>query len=115
MKRDFIEIFRAKLHTHGIKGVTLAKEAGRTPQNISEVLNRKVSPSIDSLNELIDAAERLSPGFADEFYLALAGHVDLNTLVHSLGGSELSTLLILVSNRLGELLPKRNKTLMKCS
>ena len=74
-----------------------------------------MSPSIDSLNELIDAAERLSPGFADEFYLALAGHVDLNTLVHSLGGSELSTLLILVSNRLGELLPKRQKTLMKCS
>jgi hypothetical protein len=109
MKRDFIEIFRSELLTYGIKGKDLAIEAGRTPQNISEVLNRKVSPSLDSLGELIDAAERLRPGFADEFYLALAGRVDLNTLVKSLSVSDVSTMLVLLSSRVSDLAPSRQK------
>jgi transcriptional regulator with XRE-family HTH domain len=109
MKRDFIEIFRSKLLTYGIKGKDLAAEAGRTPQNISEVLNRKVSPSIDSLNELVDAAERLHPGFADEFYLALAGRVDFATFVRSLSLGDASTMLILLSNRISDLASQRQK------
>jgi hypothetical protein len=109
MKRDFIEIFRSKLLTYGIKGKDLAMEAGRTPQNISEVLNRKVSPSLDSLGELMDAAEKLHPGFADEFYLALAGRVDLNTLVRSLSVSDVSTMLVLLSGRVSDLAPSRQK------
>lgn len=109
MKRDFIEIFRSKLLTYGIKGKDLAAEAGRTPQNISEVLNRKVSPSLDSLGELIDAAERLRPGFADEFYLALAGRVDLNTFVKSLTFGDVSTMLVLLSSRVSDLASQRQK------
>ena len=102
MKRDFIEIFRAKLILHGIKGKDLAQEAGRTPQNISEVLNKKVSPSIDSLNELIDAAERLCPGFADEFYLALVGPIDFSPeqLIRRLDTSQLASLMYAVGQRI---------------
>jgi transcriptional regulator with XRE-family HTH domain len=103
MKRDFVETFRAKLLLHGIKGKDLAQEAGRTPQNISEVLNKKVSPSIDSLNELLDAAERLRPGFTDEFYLALVGHIDLDNFVSSLSSNELAIVMMNVGQRLRKL------------
>lgn len=109
MTRDYIETFRAKLSAYGIKGKDLAVEAGRTAQNISETLNRKSSPSIESFNELIEAADRLCPGFADEYYLALAGHVDLNIMVRSLSSPELSVLLILAAQRVSELLLSRKQ------
>ena len=108
--RDYVETFRSQLHKHGIKGKELATSAGRSPNNISEVLNRKVAPSIESFNELIEAADRLSPGFADDYYLALAGRTDISTFVRSLNYLELSTLLILAGQRLGELLPSKTKT-----
>ncbi|AIE76192.1 hypothetical protein D082_50300 (plasmid) [Synechocystis sp. PCC 6714] len=108
MKRDFIEVFRAKLHAHGIKGKFLAAEAGRTPQNISEVLNRKVSPSIDSLNELIDAADRLSPGFADDFYASLSfGALSPELLVRNLDSSQLAALMFAIGQRIQTHSPQR--------
>ena len=109
MQRDSIEIFHAKLKTHRIQSKVLAVEAGRSAGYISEVLNRKQSPTMDSFTGLIEAADRLSPGFADDYYLSLAGRVDLGSFVRSLGSSELSTLLILTGQRLGEVLPSRQK------
>lgn len=109
MNRDFIEIFRAKLHSRGIKGKDLAASAGRTPQNISEVLNRKVSPSVESFRELVEAADRLSPGFADEFYLSLCGRVDVNSIVRSLPTPDLSMLLVLVADLVSDRLAARHQ------
>jgi hypothetical protein len=109
MKRDSIEIFHAKLKTHRIQSKVLAAESGRSAGYISEVLNRKQSPTLDSFNGLIEAADRLSPGFADDYYLSLAGSLDMGSFVRSLGTSELSTLLILTGQRLSELLPSRRK------
>ncbi|UAJ74594.1 XRE family transcriptional regulator (plasmid) [Synechocystis sp. PCC 7339] len=109
MQRDSIEIFHAKLKTHRIQSKVLAAEAGRSAGYISEVLNRKQSPTMDSFTGLIEAADRLSPGFADEYYLSLAGGVDMGSFIRSLGSSELSTLLILTGQRLGELSPSRQK------
>jgi hypothetical protein len=109
MNRDFIEIFRAKLNSRGIKGKDLGASAGRTPQNISEVLNRKVSPSIESFRELVEAADRLRPGFADEFYLELCGRVDMVSMVRGMSAADLGTLLVVVSTRLAELLPSQQQ------
>ena len=108
MKRDYIEIFHAKLKTHGIKGKDLALAAGRTPQNISEILNRKVTPSVESFAHLVDSADRLSPGFSDDFYLSLCGCIDVPHLVRSMGVGDVSNLLIIASSRLAELLPQRH-------
>lgn len=109
MDRDFLEIFQVKLKAHRIQAKVLAAEAGRNASYLSEVFNKKQSPTLDSFKGLIEAADRLSPGFADEYYAALMGRVDLNTLVRSLTIADVSNLLILVSNRLAESLPSRQK------
>jgi transcriptional regulator with XRE-family HTH domain len=103
MKRDYIEIFAAKLRSHGIKGKDLAEVSGRNPKTISEILNRKSSPSIESFNHLVECCDRLSPGFADEFYLALVGRIDLDGFVSSLSSNELAVVLMNVSQRIRKL------------
>lgn len=105
--RDFIEVFQTKLKTHRIRSKALACESGRSASYISEVLNRKQSPTMDSFTGLIQAAERLSPGFEDDYYSALAGRLDLNTLVKTLSVKDSSTLLILLANHLNSLVPQR--------
>lgn len=109
MDRDFLQIFLLKLKLHRIQHKVLALEAGRNASYLSEVFNGKQSPTLETFKGLVQAADRLHPGFADEYYLALAGNVDLNGFVRSLSASELSTLLILTGQRLGELLPQRQK------
>lgn len=107
MQRDSIEIFQLKLKTYKIQNKVLAAEAGRSAGYISEVLNHKQSPTLESFEGLIQAADRLCSGFADDYYCSLAGHAELNTLIGSLGVSELSRLLMLVSHRLDELVPSK--------
>ncbi len=109
MKRDYIEIFAAKLRSHGIKGKDLAEISGRNPKTISEILNRKASPSVESFNHLVECCDRLSPGFADDFYLELCGRIDMLSLVRGMSASDLGTLLVVVSTRLAELLPQQQQ------
>ena len=45
---NYIEIFREKLNKYKISQKKLAEAANRSQTNISEILNSKVSPSIDS-------------------------------------------------------------------
>lgn len=84
MKRNFLEIFKGKLNTHRIQTKVLAGEAGRNASYLSEVFTGKKSPTLDTFTSLIEAADRLSPGFADEYFLALAGSVDFNSFVRTL-------------------------------
>jgi hypothetical protein len=109
MNRDFLEVFQGKLKSHRIQTKVLALEAGRNASYLSEVFTGKKSPTLEMFNSLVEAADRLSPGFADEYYLSLAGGVDMGSFIRSLGSSELSTLLILTGQRLGELSPSRQK------
>ena len=101
--RDYIEIFGTKLRKYGIKGKDLAEASGRNPKTISEILNRKSSPSVESFNHLIECCDRISPGFADEFYLALAGRVDLDNFVGSLSSNDLAVLMMSVGQRIRKL------------
>lgn len=109
MKRDPIEVFQGKLKSHNIKGKDLAAISGRNPKTISEILNRKASPSLDNFTDLIECCDRLSPGFADDFYAALLGRVDWPSLVRSMSCADLSSLLIIVSSRMAELLPRERE------
>lgn len=109
MNRDFLEVFQVKLKVHRIQTKVLALEAGRNASYLSEVFTGKKSPTLEVFKGLVEAADRLSPGFADDYYCSLAGRVDLGGFVRSLGSAELSTLLILTGQRLGELLPSRQK------
>jgi transcriptional regulator with XRE-family HTH domain len=109
MQRNFLEIFQIKLKSHRIQTKLLALEAGRSASYLSEIFTGKKSPTLQTFTCLLEAADRISPGFADEYYSSLAGNLDLGSFVRSLGNSELSTLLILTGQRLGEVLPSRQK------
>ncbi|PZV23224.1 MAG: XRE family transcriptional regulator [Snowella sp.] len=102
MKRDYIEVFAAKLRKYGIKGKDLAEASGRNPKTISEILNRKASPSIESFNHLIECCDQLSPGFADEYYLALVGPIDFSPeqLIRRLDTSQLASLMYAIGQRI---------------
>ena len=81
----------------------LALEAGRNASYLSEVFTGKKSPTLETFTALLEAADRLSPGFADEYYLALVGHVDLDNFVSSLSSNELAVVLMNVSQRIRKL------------
>ena len=103
MQRNFLEIFKGKLNTHRIQTKVLALEAGRNASYLSEVFTGKKSPTLETFTSLLEAADRLSPGFADEYYLALVGHVDLDNFVSSLSSNELAVVLMNVSQRIRKL------------
>lgn len=109
MQRNLLEIFQIKLKSHRIQTKVLALEAGRSASYLSEIFTGKKSPTLQTFACLLEAADRLSPGFADEYYSALAGNLDVGGFVKSLGTADLSTLLILTGQRLGEVLPGRQK------
>jgi hypothetical protein len=103
MQRNFLEIFKGKLNTHKIQTKVLALEAGRNASYLSEVFTGKKSPTLETFTALLEAADRLSPGFADEFYLALAGRVDLDNFVGSLSSNDLAVLMMSVGQRIRKL------------
>lgn len=100
---NYIDIFREKLNKYKISQKKLAEAANRSQTNISEILNNKVSPSIDSFGMLLDTCEGLHPGFKVEYHRALLGErIDLSEFVGSLSSAELSTLLVCVSQRINQ-------------
>ena len=103
MQRNFLEIFKGKLSTHRIQTKVLALEAGRNASYLSEVFTGKKSPTMETFTSLLEAADRLSPGFADEYYLALVGHIDLDDFVNSLSSNDLAVLMINVGQRIRKL------------
>jgi transcriptional regulator with XRE-family HTH domain len=99
----YIEIFRDRLGKAKISQKQLAEAAGRSQNNISEILNGKVSPSVDSFELLLDSCDRLQPGFKDEYVRALLGEkVDLQKFVYSLNSAELGMLLMFAGPRVSE-------------
>jgi hypothetical protein len=102
--RDPISVFQSKLKKYRIKGNQLAAAAAdRSPQNISEILNRKSSPTLDSFNHLINTCDEIAPGFADDFYGSLASErLNLTQFVNSLDSVELGMLLVVAGQRIQE-------------
>jgi hypothetical protein len=77
--------------------------ADRSPQNISEILNRKSSPTLDSFTHLINTCDEIAPGFADDFYGSLASErLNLTQFVNSLDSVELGMLLVVAGQRIQE-------------
>ena len=103
MMRDPISVFQSKLKKYRIKGNQLAAAADRSPQNISEILNRKSSPTLDSFTHLINTCDEIAPGFADDFYGSLASErLNLTQFVNSLDSVELGMLLVVAGQRIQE-------------
>ena len=103
---NYVELLRDKLHRRGISQKQLAVAAGRSQNNISEILNGKVSPSLDSFEKLIDTCDQLSPGFKDDYFSSFSGNkVDLQKFVYSLSSVEFGMLLMLAGQRVQEKQP----------
>jgi DNA-binding Xre family transcriptional regulator len=67
------QYFKQTMDTLGIKGKALAKKAGCSSNNISEIRNGKVNPPINRFWELVELCEELAPGFRKEFARKVAG------------------------------------------
>jgi hypothetical protein len=103
MVSNYIEIFRNTLSKYKISQKELAVAAGRSQNNISEILNGKVSPSIDSFGMLLDTCDQLKPGFKDEYFRTVQGDkIDLQKLVNSLNSVEFGMLLMCAGQRVQE-------------
>lgn len=106
MAADPIKLFKAKMDYWGIKGVELAQATGRTVQNISETRNGKTTPSVTDFVGLIEACDRLKPGFSEDYYTALSGkQLNLQQLINSLDSVELGMLLMIAGQRMQDRQP----------
>jgi transcriptional regulator with XRE-family HTH domain len=104
---NYIWIFKQKLNKYNIKQRELAFASERSENSISGILNGKTSPTLETFALLIDACEKLHPGFKAEYHRDLMGEkLDLNQLVSSLSSAELSTLLICAGQRINHFQPK---------
>lgn len=67
------DYFRETMDGFKIKGAQLARKAGCSQNNISEIRNGKVSPPISRFWELVEMCEEIAPGFKEEFGRRISG------------------------------------------
>lgn len=100
MERDLLGIFKEKLARYSIRQNDIAAIMGRSPGNISDILKGRQNPTLTTFMQVLGAAEEVYPGFADEYWRAVAGHQSLGQFVSSLDSTELGILLTLAGQRL---------------
>ena len=100
--RDLVKIFKLKLIELGIRQTEVCREAGKPQSHLSRLLSGEKSPNIQTLIDFINSADRLYPGFADQYWLAVAGRPTIRTFVDSMDSSELAVLLKLIGDRVAE-------------
>ena len=100
--RDLVKIFKLKLTELGIRQTAVCLEAGKPQSHLSRLLAGERSPNIQTLIDFINAADRVYPGFADQYWLAVAGRPTIRTFVDSMDSSELAVLLKVVGDRVAE-------------
>ena len=109
-------IFKQTMDYMGVRGSDLAELAGCSRNNISEIRNGKVNPSIDKFWSLIEDCERLAPGFKREFGKRVAG-MNMNKafspeeLLNTLDSSQIAALTFALGRWLDHNLPKEEKDL----
>ncbi|AGF53498.1 unknown protein (plasmid) [Synechocystis sp. PCC 6803] len=100
--RDLVKIFKVKLSEQGIRQTEVCQEAGKPQSHLSKLLCGGKSPNLQTLLDFINATDRLYPGFADQYWLAVAGRPTIRTLVDSMDSTELAVLLKVVGDRVAE-------------
>jgi transcriptional regulator with XRE-family HTH domain len=104
MNSQYVEVLRALIHKHNIKQNAIAAKAEINENTLVKVLTGKTSPTVRTLDAVLDACEEFVPGFRTEYHLALLGNkIDLDELVSSLSSNELATVLMNVSQRIRKL------------
>lgn len=90
-----IDAFRLTLKACGIRGVTLAREVGLSTNSISAILRGAQVPKLNTFEAMLDACDRIHPGFRGKFFQALAQQqADFSpTSLASLSQQELANIL----------------------
>jgi len=103
MDRDLVKIFKLMLIERGIRQTEVCKEAGKPLSFLSKMLSGTKSPNIQTLLTFIDATDRLYPGFADQYWLAVVGRpTAIRAVIDSMDSVDLSLLLKVIGDRVAE-------------
>jgi transcriptional regulator with XRE-family HTH domain len=106
VNNHYVEVLRALIHKHNIKQNAIAAKAGINENTLVEVLTGKTSPTVRTLDAVLDACEEFMPGFKLEYHRALLGDkIDLGDFVNSLSPTELAVVLITAGQRVAKLQP----------
>jgi transcriptional regulator with XRE-family HTH domain len=99
----YVEILRDKIKKSRLSQKSIADIANRSETNISQVLSGKSIPSIESFEQILDACDKIKPGFKRDYWRSIAGEsVDLRELVYSLSSVEFGMLLMISGQRVQE-------------
>jgi transcriptional regulator with XRE-family HTH domain len=88
----------ASLHHFRITGKRLSDESGITQSHISDFRNGKKQLTNANLDALLDAGDRIQPGFRRYFALSLAGGSVAD--IDSMDSAALAQMLVKVADRL---------------
>ena len=117
-KELFNDVFRETMDRLGVKGTQLAKRAGRSRNNITEIRKGKSFPAIGDFVELLMLCEEERPGFFEEFTRRLVGQSRRLTtspeeFVNTLDSSEFGALMIAAGSRICEKRELRDDSMMR--
>lgn len=70
---DFCCAFKQTMDSLGVRGSELAKRAGRSRNNISDIRNGHKLPNIQDFGMLLSLCEEMRSGFIEEFIGRLVG------------------------------------------
>ncbi|WP_028949132.1 helix-turn-helix domain-containing protein [Synechocystis sp. PCC 6714] len=98
-----IEILREKVRKYRLSQKLIADVANRSETNISQVLAGKSVPSVESFEQILDACDKIKPGFKCDYWRSMAGNnFDLQEFVYSLSSVEFGMLLMIAGQRVQE-------------
>lgn len=101
MNSHYVEVLRALIHKHSIKQNAIAAKAQINENTLVKVLTGKTSPTVRTLDAVLDACEEFKPGFRVEYHRTLLGEkIDLDNFVSSLSSNELATLMMSIGQRI---------------
>ena len=104
MKNNYAEILRVLISKYRLEQKAIADKAGINENTLGKILSEKTSPTVRTLDAVLDACEDFVPGFRLEYHRALLGDkIDLGDFVNSLNPTELAVVLITAGQRVAKL------------
>lgn len=106
MEKDLLAIFREKIARYQIRQNDIAAALGKSPAHINSILKTRKNPTLTTFMQMIEATDQLRPGFANEYWLTVAGRPSILTIVESMDSNEIGVLLQVVGDRIAHTEPR---------
>lgn len=106
MKNNYAEILRVLISKYRLEQKAIADKAGINENTLGKILSEKTSPTVRTLDAVLDACEDFVPGFRLEYHRAMLGDkIDLDEFISSLNPTELAMVLITAGKKVAKLQP----------